>query len=397
MMKLCIHRGTHQIGGMSTEIATAKARILIDMGSELSLDAHFQDHPLSIPGITDDKEHWDAVLLTHYHGDHMGQILRIRPEIPLYAGALAQDIMKLSAKHHHQDALYARITAMRTFASGKPLPISDMKVIPFSIDHSAVDSYFFLICAEGKRLLYTGDFRLHGIRHKGMKKLLKRIGHVDILVTEGTTLSRSSGPALTEWDLQKQLKQYLAQYKYVFVLCSTTNLDRIFAFAKAVPSGKYCLCDAYQKILVKAVSDHWCLTGSSPVSDFYHMSKMRVYGKSILSQFKEQGGLFCVRGTDYFKNIIQQGEKSQILMIYSMWDGYRTKAGSSIPDFLALTGHWERLHTSGHATPEAIQTLIQAVTPDIVIPMHTDAPEQIQSLCGKAKVLLPEDNEILLL
>ena len=394
-MKLCIHRGTHQIGGMATEIATAEARILIDMGSELSLDSHFKDHPLSIPGITDANGHWDAVLLTHYHGDHMGQILRIRPEIPLYAGALAQDIMKLSAQHHHQNALYERISTMRTFDPGKPLSIGDMKIIPFSIDHSAVDSYFFLICAEDKRLLYTGDFRLHGIRHKGMEKLLKRIGHVDILVTEGTTLSRSSGPALTEWDLSKQLKQYLAQYKYVFILCSTTNLDRIFAFANVVPRGKYCLGDAYQTELVKTVSDHWCLTGSSAVSNFYHMPKMSVYGKNILSQFKEQGGLFFVRGTDYFKNIIQQVDKSQSLMIYSMWDGYRAKAGSSIPDFLSLTGHWERLHSSGHATPKEIQFLIDTVTPDIVIPMHTDAPERIQSLCGKAKVFLPEDNEIL--
>ena len=82
-------------------------------------------------------------------------------------------------------------------------------------------------------------------------------------------------------------------------------------------------------------------------------------------------------------------------MIYSMWDGYRTKAGSPIPDFLSLTGHWKRLHTSGHATSEEIQFLIDTVTPDVVIPMHTDAPERIQPFCRKAKVLLPVDNEIL--
>ncbi len=389
-MKLCIHRGTHQIGGMATEIATDHARILIDMGSELSLESHFKEHPLSIPGITDDKEHWNAVLLTHYHGDHMGQILRIRSEIPLYAGALAQDIMKLSAKHHHQDDLYQRISTMRTFTPGKPLFIGDMKITPFSIDHSAVDSYFFLISAQGKRLLYTGDFRLHGIRHNAMEKLLKRIGHVDVLVTEGTTLSRSPSATLTERDLKERLKEYLAQYKYVFVLCSTTNLDRIFSFAQAVPRGKYCLCDAYQRELIQTVANHW-----SEKCGFYSMPKMNTYGNNIFPNFKERGGLFFIPGTDYFKNIVQHIDKSQSLMIYSMWDGYRTKTGSPIPAFLSLAGHWERLHTSGHATPEEIQTLIDAVTPNIVIPMHTDAPEQIQPLCSKAQVLLPKDNEIL--
>ena len=40
-MKLCIHRGTHQIGGIAAEISTASTRILIDMGDELSLDPNF--------------------------------------------------------------------------------------------------------------------------------------------------------------------------------------------------------------------------------------------------------------------------------------------------------------------------------------------------------------------
>ena len=81
-MKLCIHRGTHQIGGIAAEISTATTRILIDMGDELSLDPNFVSAPLNIPGVTDTDGCCDAVLFTHYHGDHTGQMLRIRPEIP---------------------------------------------------------------------------------------------------------------------------------------------------------------------------------------------------------------------------------------------------------------------------------------------------------------------------
>ena len=98
-MKLCIHRGTHQIGGIAAEISTATTRILIDMGDELSLDPNFVSAPLNIPGVTDTDGCCDAVLFTHYHGDHTGQMLRIRSEIPLYAGALAKDIMLQSAEH----------------------------------------------------------------------------------------------------------------------------------------------------------------------------------------------------------------------------------------------------------------------------------------------------------
>lgn len=229
-MKLCIHRGTHQIGGIAAEISTASTRILIDMGDELSLDPNFVSAPLNIPGVTDGNGHCAAVLFTHYHGDHTGQMLRIRPEIPIYAGALAKDIMRLSAERGGQknEALCKRIETIRTFSAGVPFLIGDIQITPFCIDHSACDSYLFLIEADGKRLLYTGDFRLHGVRGNVMDKILdRRIGKVDVVVTEGTTVSRSEHEVVTEWDLQKRVKAYLRQYKYVFVLCATTNLDRI--------------------------------------------------------------------------------------------------------------------------------------------------------------------------
>lgn len=249
-MKLCIHRGTHQIGGIAAEISTTSTRILMDMGDELSLDPNFVSAPLNIPGVTDGNGHCDAVLFTHYHGDHTGQMLRIRPEIPIYAGALAKDIMRLSAEHggKKNEALCKRIETMQAFSPGKPFLIGDIQITPFCIDHSACDSYMFLIEADGKRLLYTGDFRLHGVRGNVMDKILdRRIGKVDVVVTEGTTVSRSEHETVTEWELQKRVKAYLRQYKYVFVLCATTNLDRIFALARAVPRGKYCICDEYQK------------------------------------------------------------------------------------------------------------------------------------------------------
>ena len=121
-MKLCIHRGTHQIGGIAAEISTASTRILIDMGDELSLDPNFVSAPLNIPGVTDGNGHCDAVLFTHYHGDHTGQMLRIRPEIPIYAGALAKDIMRLSAERGGQknEALCKRIETIQAFSPGKP-------------------------------------------------------------------------------------------------------------------------------------------------------------------------------------------------------------------------------------------------------------------------------------
>lgn len=394
-MKLCIHRGTHQIGGIAAEISTASTRILIDMGDELSLDPNFVSAPLNIPGVTDGNGHCDAVLFTHYHGDHTGQMLRIRPEIPLYAGALAKDIMRLSSAHSWKkdEALCKRIETIRTFSAGVPFLIGDIQITPFSIDHSAADSYLFLIEADGKRILYTGDFRLHGVRGKTMDKILdRRIETVDVVVTEGTTVSRSEHEVVTEWDLQKRVKTYLQQYKYVFVLCATTNLDRIFALARAVPRGKYCICDDYQKTLVETVSKHW-----NGISSFYEMPKLLSFKYHPPARFAELGGLMFVRANSKFEAIIRQYDPAQSILLYSMWDGYRTKPGSTIPDFLSLTGTWAELHTSGHASPDDLRHVIEKADPEIVIPMHTDAPQKMQTLCQNRKVILLKDREELLL
>ena len=390
-MKLCIHRGTHQIGGIAAEIATETTRILIDMGDELSLDPGFVSAPLHIPGVTDANGRCDAVLFTHYHGDHTGQMLRIRPDIPLYAGALAKDIMRLSSAHSWKkdEVLCKRIETIRTFSAGMPFLIGDIQITPFGIDHSAVDSYLFLIEADGKCILYTGDFRLHGVRGKTMDKILdRRLGKVDTIITEGTTVSRTDGKTVTEWELQARVRNYLQQYKYVFVLCATTNLDRIFALARAVPRGKYCICDDYQKMLVETVSKHW-----SGISSFYEMPKLLSFKHHPPARFAELGGLMFVRANSKFGAIICQYDPAQSILLYSMWDGYRTKPGSTIPDFLALTDTWETLHTSGHASPEDLRHVIEKADPQLVIPMHTDAPQKMQALCPDRTVVLLKDEE----
>lgn len=100
-----------------------------------------------------------------------------------------------------------------------------------------------------------------------------------------------------------------------------------------------------------------------------------------------------VRANRQFEAMFRQFDPAQSIILYSMWDGYRTKPGSTIPDFLALTGTWELLHTSGHAAPEDLRHVIEKADPEIVIPMHTDAPQKMQALCPNRKVVLLKDGE----
>lgn len=150
-------------------------------------------------------------------------------------GSLSKDVL-LATLPEADSALRIRVEQAKTLTPGACFHIGDMCITPFSIDHSACDSYMFLVEADGKKVLYTGDFRLHGFRGKAIMTILDRlIGKVDALITEGTAFSRTESKPMTERELQQKVKAYMEQYKYVFVLCASTNLERICALSKAVP------------------------------------------------------------------------------------------------------------------------------------------------------------------
>lgn len=388
-MQIIIHRGTHQIGGVATEIRTNTTRILIDIGDELSLDENFNPAPLSIPGVTDTNGNCDAVLFTHNHGDHIGQLRNVRDEISLYMGNFARDV--LLATIPKSDAfLKLRVEQARTFTPGETFQIADISITPFSVDHSACDSYMFLIEAAGKRILHTGDFRLHGFRGKAIPKILdKLVGKVDVLIIEGTTLSRPDMQPMTEQELQQKVKTYIEQYKFVYVLCASTNLERICALSKAVPRGKYFICDEYQDELLNLMQRHW-----GDYSPLYRNIKKITYSENLLPRFRENGFLMMVRDNRRFKEIIRNFDTNQSIALYSMWDGYRTKPGSTIPDFLNSVGRWEPLHTSGHASPKDLQMVIEKVKPGIIIPIHTENPGMLQSICPNEKIVILKDGEV---
>lgn len=385
-MQIIIHRGTHQIGGVATEIRTNNTRIVIDMGEELSMDENFVSSPLSIPGVTDEHGMCDAVLFTHNHGDHIGQLKNIKEDVPLYIGALAKEIYLITQKDTN---LFERIKKANSFTPGVKFKIGEIEITPYSIDHSACDSYMFLIEADGKRILHSGDFRMHGFRGKGVLKILdKLIRKVDILIVEGTNLLRSSKIMMTEQELQQKAREYMNRYKYVYVLCASTNLERICALSKAVPKGKYFICDKYQSNLIELLQSHW-----EQFSPLYREIKKTVYNENILPRFQKRGFLMMVRDNQRFREIIRKFDSEQGIILYSMWDGYRTKLNSTIPDFLKLTKNWDTLHTSGHASANDIQIMIERIKPSVIIPIHTECPEELQKACPEQNVIILKDAE----
>lgn len=244
-MNIIIHRGTHQIGGSAVEISTKTTRIILDMGDELSLETSFIPRSLVIDGITEGEPNGNGVLISHYHGDHLGQLKSVLSEIPIYLGLLSKAIALIPSEHK-DNQLYLRLLDANTFSGGNVFTIGDIRIRPLVIDHSAADSYMFVIEAEGKRILYTGDFRLHGLRSHCIERLIENyVGTVDVLITEGTTLSRNRGRTISEAEVLDDIISYVSDSKYVFIMCASTNIDRIMGIWQNLPDDKVLLCDRY--------------------------------------------------------------------------------------------------------------------------------------------------------
>ena len=223
-MNISIIRGQNQIGGNIIEICSKNAKIILDTGSEL------QEKIPKVPdikGLFQDKPNYNAVLISHYHSDHIGLINNILPNIPIFMGEKCYHIYKTANEYLGNKT----IKISNFLQSEKEFNIGDIKVKPILCDHSAFDSYMILLYLENKKVLYTGDFRANG--RKSFYSLLNKLEKVDILITEGTTVTRENSKSYSEKSLEKQAIDIIKNNDApIFALMSSTNIDRIVTFYK---------------------------------------------------------------------------------------------------------------------------------------------------------------------
>ena len=397
--KVTIYRGSHQIGGYATEIITGKHRVIIDFGANLPDNDNedvMTDEELTKTVF--DGRPCDGVLFTHYHGDHMGLYKKVPQDVPLYIGSAAKKILeilteKLDSIPNTAEKGLPRIKDMECYNPGHKMIFGDIGVTPFFVDHSALDAYMFLLEAGGKKILFTGDFREHGIvgRNGRLERMVKKyIGEVDILITEGTMLSRTEetnkNPIQTENDLGNRARELFQENKESVILVSSTNLDSIMKFYHAVPWGMDFVCDAYQaKLMLAAMADKGNYHEYRP--ELIHGKPRRLYiigdmeglgaeqncCRADFSILKNKGFTMLARENKPVFKAVMEKHMTDPLVIYSKWIGYLKgkHANPKIGDFIG-SHRMEILHTSGHAYVETIEKLIRLTNPKTIIPMHTE-------------------------
>jgi ribonuclease J len=435
-MKVTIHRGTHEIGGSCVELEHNGSRIILDLGMPLinpdGSRFNFNDHKkLSGPELVKNKilpdikglYPWakenkspDGLFISHSHMDHYGLSSFIRDDIPVYLGKGTYILIELTNFFLKRNDKVLKDNFIR---SSHPVEIGSFRVTPFLMDHSAFDSYAFMIEAGGKTIIYSGDFRAHGRKGKTLDVFLKKVGGrtVDALLLEGSLISRGAEGhrQKTEQEIEAELVELIKQTPgIIFINQSSQNIDRLVSCFKAtLRTRRLFVIDLYTACILDELKDFWKLPHASSgdfknIRVFYPrnlaISILKKGRAEILEKFKPRRiHMSAIKKYQhrtvmlYRPSMNDELNKAGIFengrMIYSMWSGYLSDASmKGLHDFVGVHElDLKQIHTSGHADVETLKRVIDSIKPVKLIPIHTMDPEAYKNLYPN--VWLVEDGE----
>ena len=387
-MNIHIHRGQNQIGGSIVEISDDKTRLFFDIG--INLDESDEVEVPEIDGLFYGAPNCDGVFISHYHSDHLGLTDKLLDGIPVFMGEKAYGIITAAANYREKQIPFTP----QFICDREKITIGDFAITPFLCDHSAFDSYMFLIENGGKSVLYTGDFRANG--RLDFDALSESLPVVDVLITEGTALNREGRKNIQEELLEDIAVNYIKNKKDpVFIMMSAQNIDRLVTAQNiADQTGRVFLQDIYTAQIAKScdvLSDKarvFLTGGDKQYQQLQQFSTVKI-GKYAISKTPF---LMCIRQSmkNYLAKLNDLVSFEGGVLFYGMWKGYMEQPEmKEFLDWMASKGvKIHILHTSGHADSITIEKIIEATTPKTIIPVHTEKPEWFNKY--KSSILIVE-------
>jgi ribonuclease J len=408
-MKIRILKGTDEIGGSCIELSTKNTTILLDYGTPLSEDSK---------KIQIDKK-VDAILISHPHQDHFGEIVNIDTKVSIYCGALSLELMNSTKIFTGNKILDNNFQIFEKYI---PFDIGDFTITPYLVDHSAVDAYAFLIEADNQKILYSGDFRSNGRKSILFDKMIKneKLKDIDMLFMEGTMMKRSNDDFPTEQSVEEKIYETTKSNDNLsFMIGSSQNIDSIVSGYRACKrSNKIFVIDIYTAWILECVSK----VGSVPNISWKDVKVIKNFGGRYYEKIKENPKYFkdfthrVFNDTvtlDELKNdpqkyfikvspwhiekLLDKLELIEANIIYSQWLGYLKEEFSdekTVELFKNLQQkyNWIYAHTSGHADLDTLKLFASSLNPKKLVPIHTEYKEEFTEHFDNVVIL--EDDEL---
>lgn len=258
-----------------------------------------------------------------------------------------------------------------------------------------------LVEANGRRLLYTGDFREHGRESRTLDTLAREARGVDVVLLEGTRIGRhdTADAGQSERDVELACSEaFRTAEGMVLTFYSPQNVDRMVTLYRATKRARRTfVIDLYTASIAAATGrDTIPQAGWENVRVYLPRSQQRrvidshafartdaVRAKRIypeeLRERRREIVLTC-RGS-MLRELDQAGCLEGAIGIWSMWPGYleRPSGRQTVTDLSRLGVALTVQHASGHASPADLERFANQLAAGRVVPIHTRAAEIFES------------------
>ena len=353
-----------------------------------------------VPGLFVDGPRVDAILLSHAHEDHTGLIPHSFDDIPVYASIGTSKMMLaghfFAMQPELPDARFHKLTA------GRPVTIGAFRVTPFEVDHSIFGAMAFLIEADGQKVLYSGDLRLHGRHPKMAEALINALAGttLDAVLIEGTHIEHLNLMGPTELTLEDHIVQSIEdEPSLVLASFSPQHVDRLIAFLSAAKrTGRLFAADGYTAFVIYLVQSQ--IPALRELADevlrvwfpvYYQSNRYRPSLANMEKAFasrriefdelrKNPSRYVTIFRPSMFSSDFEDDLPSKSLCLHSRWEGYleQPEWKSLVLALDRVCGRLQQVHTSGHIFAADIGKFLSQLEFRQAIPIHTFDPNAFQ-------------------
>jgi len=301
----------------------------------------------------------NAILLSHAHLDHFGNIGLLKPDFPIVASpitlALIKGIIDCSAAALGSDAAYfspriamednrvfkadnytdigrnlictdnfpdslrkyltSTVKQRKKFEVGtishiNDLPL-DIEVKAFEVDHSILGATAYLLSGENT-IAYTGDFRLHGKRGWKSKEFIKKAKNATVLIIEGTRATSEERIESEELVYENCLKTAENASGLIIADFSARNFERLDIFKK--------IASNIGRKLIITSKDAFLLNAIEKAEGVDRLRDLLIYGELKITQPNWEKYLNEKRDLDYVDPTKISKNQDNYLLCFSFFD-----------------------------------------------------------------------------
>ncbi|MCF2140506.1 MAG: MBL fold metallo-hydrolase [Candidatus Lokiarchaeota archaeon] len=405
------------------------------------------------------------VLISHCHGDHIGSIRYLNSSIKIVCGQVSKAILDYYEEFYKSNSMFREILKY-----GKGFQISEkgtrmnkknknyenierkidelpdyyygdidgsfaFNIQLYPVDHSIPGACAYLLedKISKKRIIYTGDLRLHGPMGQNTRKFIDEASrfNADLLITEGTRLGRVQenlsntddldfvdfDQILSEKDVESELKKIFQEInrepapKMIFFTCSMRDSNRLESFYLACKDNNRTLIllpksylflqkmidlnqsrltqDAFQRIRVFLPRKGW---GNYDMIDYKNSPAIKAIidnpNTIRADEIHQSPGRFCLQMSFYNMNdLLDVRPPPGSHWIRSESEPFTDEAQIKMDKLLnwlkifnISTKTFHKLHCSGHLSAKDLAQMITKIHPKAVLVIHSEHPELISTL-----------------